>query len=215
MKTKKVAFLGLFISLAMILSYIESQIPALVAVPGVKVGLPNIVMVLLLYKIGAKETVTVSIIRIILISMLFGSIQTLTFSIAGAVLSLLGMILLKKTDLFSCITVSIVGGILHNVGQIIAVTDMSHNVAQNGENERRHNGNRGNRPFLPGLAEEDIICDNAEECVCHGEEEIIAYRFGNHNHPFRYPIPFDILEICHAIQRSKQKYRQIRDQIKE
>lgn len=120
MKTKKVAFLGLFISLAMILSYIESQIPALVAVPGVKVGLPNIVMVLLLYKIGAKETVTVSIIRIVLISMLFGSIQTLTFSIAGAVLSLLGMILLKKTDLFSCITVSIMGGILHNVGQIIA-----------------------------------------------------------------------------------------------
>ena len=120
MKTKKVAFLGLFISLAMILSYIESQIPALVAVPGVKVGLPNIVMVLLLYKIGAKETVTVSIIRIILVSLLFGNVQTLTFSIAGAVLSLLGMILLKKTDLFSCITVSIMGGILHNVGQIIA-----------------------------------------------------------------------------------------------
>ena len=120
MKTKKVAFLGLFISLAMILSYIESQIPALVAVPGVKVGLPNIVMVLLLYKIGAKETVTVSIIRILLVSLLFGNVQTLTFSIAGAVLSLLGMILLKKTDLFSCITVSIVGGILHNVGQIIA-----------------------------------------------------------------------------------------------
>lgn len=120
MKTKKVAFLGLFISLAMILSYVESQIPALVAVPGVKVGLPNIVMVLLLYKIGAKETVTVSIIRIILISLLFGNVQTMTFSIAGAVLSLLGMILLKKTDWFSCVTVSIVGGILHNVGQIIA-----------------------------------------------------------------------------------------------
>ena len=120
MKTKKVAFLGLFISLAMILSYIESQIPPLAAVPGVKVGLPNIVMVLLLYKIGAKETVTVSIIRIFLVSLLFGNVQTMTFSIAGAVLSLLGMIFLKKTNLFSCITVSIVGGILHNVGQIIA-----------------------------------------------------------------------------------------------
>ena len=87
---------------------------------GVKIGLPNIVMVLLLYKVGAKETVTVSIIRILLISMLFGSVQSLTFSIAGAVLSLLGMILLKRTNLFSCITVSIVGGILHNIGQIIA-----------------------------------------------------------------------------------------------
>ena len=120
MKTKKVAFLGLFISLAMILSYVESQIPPLAAVPGVKIGLPNIVMVLLLYKIGAKETVIVSLIRIFLVSLLFGNVQTMTFSIAGAVLSLAGMILLKKTNLFSCITVSIVGGILHNVGQIIA-----------------------------------------------------------------------------------------------
>lgn len=120
MKTKKVAFLGLFIAFAMILSYLESQIPALVAVPGVKVGLPNIVMVLLLYKIGAKETVIVSIIRIFLVSLLFGNIQIMTFSIAGAVLSLLGMILLKKTDWFSCVAVSVVGGILHNVGQIIA-----------------------------------------------------------------------------------------------
>jgi len=120
MKTKKVAFLGIFIALAMILSYLESHIPALVAVPGVKVGLPNIVMVLLLYKIGPKETVIVSIIRIFLVSLLFGNLQTMTFSIAGAVLSLAGMILLKKTNWFSCITVSIVGGILHNVGQIIA-----------------------------------------------------------------------------------------------
>ena len=120
MKTKKVAFLGIFIALAMILSYLESHIPALVAVPGVKVGLPNIVIVLLLYKMGAKETVIVSIIRIFLVSLLFGNLQTMTFSIAGAVLSLAGMILLKKTNWFSCITVSIVGGILHNVGQIIA-----------------------------------------------------------------------------------------------
>ena len=120
MKTKKVAFLGLSIALAMILSFVESQIPALVAIPGIKVGLPNLVMVFLLYKVGWKETVTVSIVRIILVSMLFGNIQTLTFSIAGALLSLLSMILLKKLNWFSPITVSIVGGIFHNVGQIIA-----------------------------------------------------------------------------------------------
>ena len=120
MKTKKVAFLGLSIALAMILSFVESQIPALVAIPGIKVGLPNLVMVFLLYRVGWRETVTVSIIRIILVSMLFGNVQTITFSLAGAILSLLGMILLKKLGLFSCITVSIVGGILHNVGQIIA-----------------------------------------------------------------------------------------------
>ena len=120
MKAKRVTFLGLSIALAMILSFVESQIPALVAIPGIKVGLPNIVMVFLLYRVGWKETVLVSIIRIILVSMLFGNIQTMTFSIAGAVLSLLGMILLKKINLFSSITVSIVGGILHNVGQIAA-----------------------------------------------------------------------------------------------
>lgn len=120
MKAKRVTFLGLSIALAMILSFVEHQIPALVAIPGIKVGLPNIVMIFLLYRVGWKETVIVSIIRIILVSMLFGNIQTMTFSIAGAVLSLAGMILLKRLNCFSCITVSIVGGILHNIGQIIA-----------------------------------------------------------------------------------------------
>lgn len=119
MKTKKVAFLGMSIALAMILSFVESQIPAFVAIPGIKVGLPNLVMVFLLYKVGWKETIIVSIIRVLLVSILFGNIQTMVFSVAGAILSLTGMILLKKSNLFSCITVSIVGGILHNVGQII------------------------------------------------------------------------------------------------
>ena len=120
MKAKKTTFLGLSIALAMIFSFVESQIPALVAIPGIKLGLPNIVMVFLLYRVGCRETVTVSIIRIILISMLFGNVQSLTFSIAGAALSLLGMILLKKIGCFSVIAVSVVGAILHNVGQIIA-----------------------------------------------------------------------------------------------
>lgn len=120
MKTKKVAFISLSITLALILSFVESQIPAMVAIPGIKVGLPNLVMVFLLYKVGWKETVIVSVFRIFLVSLLFGNIQTLSFSLAGAFVSLAGMILLKKTNWFSCISVSIVGGILHNVGQIIA-----------------------------------------------------------------------------------------------
>ena len=104
----------------MILSFVESQIPALVAIPGIKVGLPNLVIVFLLYRIGWKEAVIVSVIRTLLVSMLFGNIQLLTFSVAGAALSLASMILLKKTNWFSTITVSIVGGIFHNVGQIVA-----------------------------------------------------------------------------------------------
>ena len=120
MKTKRVAFLGLSIALAMILSFVESQIPALVAIPGIKVGLPNLVIVFLLYRIGWKEAVIVSAIRTLLVSMLFGNIQMLTFSVAGAALSLAAMILLKKTNWFSTVTVSIVGGIFHNIGQIAA-----------------------------------------------------------------------------------------------
>lgn len=120
MKAKRVAFLSMSIALAMILSFVESLIPALVAIPGIKIGLPNLIIVFILYRVGWKETVIVSIIRIVLVSLLFGNVQTMTFSIAGAVLSLLGMILLQKTNWFSAIAVSITGGILHNIGQIIA-----------------------------------------------------------------------------------------------
>ena len=118
MKTKKVAFLGMCIALSMILSFVESQIPPLMAVPGVKVGLPNIVMVFMLYKIGAKDTAIVSILRVILVGILFGTPLSMIYSLVGAALSLIGMILLKKTNLFAPITVSVAGGILHNIGQI-------------------------------------------------------------------------------------------------
>ena len=106
------------IALSMILSFVESQIPPLMAVPGVKVGLPNIVMVFMLYKIGAKETAIVSILRVILVGILFGTPLSMIYSLVGAALSLIGMILLKKTNLFAPITVSVAGGILHNIGQI-------------------------------------------------------------------------------------------------
>ena len=118
MKTKKVAFLGMCIALSMILSFVESQIPPLMAVPGVKIGLPNIVMVFMLYKIGAKDTAIVSILRVILVGILFGTPLSMIYSLVGAALSLIGMILLKKTNLFAPITVSVAGGILHNIGQI-------------------------------------------------------------------------------------------------
>ena len=94
MKARKIAYLGLLTALAMILSFVESQIPALVAIPGIKVGLPNIAIVFILYKIGAKQAVAVSFVRVFLVSLLFGNLQLLTFSLAGAFLSMLGMILL-------------------------------------------------------------------------------------------------------------------------
>ena len=115
---RRVAFLGLFIALAMILSYVESLIPPLVAVQGVKIGLPNLVIMFMLYRIGSREAITVSLIRVVLVSLLFSSAMSMAYGLAGAALSLTGMMLLKKTNLFSCITVSVVGGVLHNIGQI-------------------------------------------------------------------------------------------------
>lgn len=106
------------ISLALILSFVESQIPPLVAVPGVKVGLPNLVMIFLLYRVGVKETAIVSILRVLLVGMLFGSALSMMYALAGAFLSLTGMSLLKCFTPLSCVTVSVVGGILHNIGQI-------------------------------------------------------------------------------------------------
>ena len=118
MKTKKITVLALTVALAMILSFVESQIPAFVAIPGVKVGLANIAVVFALYKMGWKEAVLVSLIRVFLVSLLFGTGASLFYSAAGAVLSLLGMIGLKSTKLFSSVAVSVAGGVLHNVGQI-------------------------------------------------------------------------------------------------
>ena len=119
MSTKKLTVMALTIALAMVLSFIESQIPAFVAIPGVKVGLANIAVVFALYKLGWKEAAGISLIRVLLISVLFGNFASLFYSLAGAVLSLLGMILLKHTEKFSSVAVSVTGGVLHNVGQIL------------------------------------------------------------------------------------------------
>ena len=118
MKTKKLTVMALTTAVAMILSFVESQIPAFVAVPGVKVGLANIAVVFALYRLGWKEAAAISMVRVVMVSMLFGSIASLFYSLAGAVLSLAGMGLLKKTGHFTEIMVSVTGGILHNIGQI-------------------------------------------------------------------------------------------------
>lgn len=119
-KTKKIAFLGLATAVAIVLSYLEALLPSFFpAVPGVKIGLPNIMIIFLLYKFSLKDAVIVSIIRIFAVALLFGNVMTLSYSIVGAVLSLSVMALLKKTDTFSTMAVSIVGGIAHNIGQVI------------------------------------------------------------------------------------------------
>lgn len=118
-KTKKTAFLGIITSVALILAYVEAILPPLyAAVPGVKVGLPNLVIIFILYRFGIKEAAMVSGIRLLIVALLFGNVMTLAYSTAGAVLSLLVMSLLKKTDSFSTVGVSIAGAVSHNLGQI-------------------------------------------------------------------------------------------------
>ncbi|MBQ9510915.1 MAG: Gx transporter family protein [Clostridia bacterium] len=120
-KTKKLALLGAGVALSMIFAYIEVLIPPISgAVPGIKIGLANIVTLFLLYKLGAKEAAAVTGVRVLLTALLFGSAVSLIYSVAGAVLSLTVMILLKLTDKFSPLSVSVSGAVAHNIGQIIA-----------------------------------------------------------------------------------------------
>ncbi len=118
MKASKLTLLALSVSLAMILSFVESQIPALVAIPGVKVGLANIAVVFALYKLGWKEAVVISLTRVFLVGLLFGNGVSILYSMVGAAVSLCGMVALKKAKVFSETAVSVAGGVLHNLGQI-------------------------------------------------------------------------------------------------
>lgn len=118
MRTRKLTTLGLSVALALILSYVESLLPPLMAVPGVKVGLPNIVILFLFYRYGWREAGAVSLIRLVLSAALFTGFVAFFYGLAGAMLSLAGSALLKKTDRFSPLGVSAAGGVLHNLGQI-------------------------------------------------------------------------------------------------
>lgn len=118
-RTRTVTEYGILIALAMVLSYIEATIPAFFAVPGMKLGLTNIVVLTALYMKGPKSAMVINILRIILVSMLFGNGMSLAYSLAGGLLSGIIMILLNKTNRFSITVVSICGGIAHNIGQIL------------------------------------------------------------------------------------------------
>ena len=114
------AMLGMCASVALLLSYVETLFPPLfAAVPGIKIGLPNVAIIFLLYRFGIKEAAIVSFVRLLIVSMLFGNTMTLAYSVAGAVLSLLTMALLKRMNFLSTVGVSVAGGVSHNIGQIL------------------------------------------------------------------------------------------------
>ncbi len=120
MKTKRLVLLGVLAACAMVFSYLETLIPPIFqAVPGIKIGLPNVIIVFILYRFSLKDACAISLIKVLAAGILFGNAMTLLYSFAGAVLSLTVMLILKKTNLFSTVGVSIAGGVSHNVGQII------------------------------------------------------------------------------------------------
>ncbi len=125
--SKHVAKLGIFIALAMIFSYIEVLIPFSFGIPGVKLGIANIVVVTGLYILKPQEVFVISVLRILLMGFLFGNMLTLVYSLAGGILSFVVMLVFKKITLFSIIGVSAAGGVFHNFGQILMAAFILHN----------------------------------------------------------------------------------------
>lgn len=116
---KKTAYMGLFLSFALILSYVESLIPFSFGIPGVKLGLANLAVLLALYRYGWKEALILNVTRVFLSGFLFGNLFMIMYSLAGALCSFLIMCILKRTRGFSMMGISMAGGVCHNIGQIL------------------------------------------------------------------------------------------------
>ncbi len=115
---KKTAYLGMLTALAFVFSYIESLLPIHLGVPGIKLGLANLVVIVALYTMGIKTACALSLVRIVLVGFTFGNPASMIYSLAGGILSLLVMILAKRFKAFSVTGVSVLGGVFHNLGQI-------------------------------------------------------------------------------------------------
>ena len=128
MDYKKIPYYGLFAALAILMGYVEMLIPVPVPIPGVKLGLANVIIIIMMYFMDVKSAFFVSLIRVVLSGLLFAGFAGLLYSLSGAMLSFAVMALLKKTDKFSIVGVSIAGGVFHNVGQIIVAALAVENV---------------------------------------------------------------------------------------
>ena len=115
----RAAYFGVFTALALIFSYVETLIPIHFGIPGVKLGLANLAIVIVLYKTDFKEALFLSVTRVVLAGFIFGSLFSILYSMAGGILSLLVMTALKQSRSFSIIGVSMAGGVCHNIGQLV------------------------------------------------------------------------------------------------
>lgn len=116
---KRLARLAMFLALAVIMGYLEALIPVAPAIPGIKLGLANFVIVLVMYLFSVREAALVSILRIVLVGFLLSNLSMILYSLAGAAFSLTVMALIKKSPHFSVYGVSMSGGVMHNIGQLL------------------------------------------------------------------------------------------------
>jgi heptaprenyl diphosphate synthase len=126
--SKKIATCAMLTALAMIFGYIETIIPINIGISGVKLGLANIVIVIALYMLPICQVYCIQIARIVLISFMFGNMSTMLYSLAGGLLSLSIMAILKRANLFSLTAISIAGGVAHNIGQLIVAVIIVKNL---------------------------------------------------------------------------------------
>ena len=119
MSAKRIAKMSMLVALAIIFSYIEFLIPINLGVPGIKLGMANLVIVIALYTMNTMDVWLISVLRILILGFMFGSGMSIIYSIAGAVLSLIVMCIIKRIKGFSIVGVSIAGGVCHNIGQIV------------------------------------------------------------------------------------------------
>lgn len=117
--SKRAAWIGMLTAVAMLCSYIETLIPISFGIPGIKLGLANLAVLFTLYAMGAREALLVSALRIVLTGFLFGNLFSILYSLAGGLLSFLVMWLLKRTKKLSTVSVSVAGGMSHNIGQLL------------------------------------------------------------------------------------------------
>lgn len=127
--SKRVAKCGLLIALAMVFSYVEVLIPFNFGIPGIKLGLANLIVVVGFYSMKTTDVIAVSIVRIFLSGLLFGNLMSILYSLSGGILSIIVMLLLKRLHRFSIVGVSIAGGVFHNIGQIIVAMLILENFA--------------------------------------------------------------------------------------
>lgn len=123
---KKIPLIGLFIALSMIFSYIEVLLPLNLGIPGIKLGLSNLVIIVSIYCIGKKEAFFILCFKIILAGLLFGSMSSILYSLSGGLLSYIVMALLEKLKAFTPTGVSVAGGVCHNIGQLIIAIFVLH-----------------------------------------------------------------------------------------